>query len=184
MRKLLLVVALVVLAFPATAPAKGSGGTFTSPAKECNALRAKMGGAAFQAAFGNKRRCVATRRKARKAALKRARKACRAKGYRGRAMRRCVRNKLASEPAPKPADYQNAAEECKAKQAEDPEGFADEYGEGSDAYGKCVADEATDEEEADEPGDDEGLDPDDEGADEPESEDVEDLPDESSPEEL
>ena len=146
MKKLLLVVALVVLAVPATALRR------KSPAKECKTLHAKMGAQAFQTAFGNKRRCAAAKRKAKKAALRRARKACRAKGYRGRAMKRCMRKKLAAAPAPKPADYEDAVEECKAEQADDPEGFADEYGDGSNGLAKCVADEAADEEDADEPG--------------------------------
>jgi hypothetical protein len=183
MRKLALVVTLVALVFPATAPARGPGGAYKSPAKECKALRAKLGSAAFQSAFGSKRRCIATKRKARKAALRRARKACRAQGARGRAMKRCMRNKLASDPAPKPADYETAVDECTAKQAEDPEEFAAEYGDGPDAFGNCVADEAGDDDEAAEPGDDEELEPgDDDGSDD--SGDVEDSPDESSPDEL
>src|SRR5688572_29717373 len=136
MRKLLLVVTLVALAVPATAPAKGSGGTHKSAAKECKALRAEMGAEAFRAAFGRKSgknalgRCVSAQRKARRDAHKSARKACRAKGLRGQAMKRCFRQELAAEPAPKPADYEHAVEECRADQAEDPEDFAADYGDG------------------------------------------------------
>jgi hypothetical protein len=184
MKKLLLVVALVVLAFPATAPAQGAGGALKSPAKECKALRAKLGAEAFKSAFRTHGRCVSAKRKARKAALKRARRACRTKGFRGRALKRCMRNKLASTPAPKPADYEHAVDECTEEQAQDPEGFAAEYGEGQAGVAKCVAEEAADEEEADEPGDDEELEPGDgEGTDEPgDGEDVEDSPDESGSE--
>jgi hypothetical protein len=171
MKKLLLVVSIVAFVVPATASAKGSGG-HKNAAKECKAMRAEMGADAFRAAFGGKQgkhalgRCVSTQRKARKAARKRARKACRAEGLRGQAMKRCIRAKLASEPAPRPADYQHAVDECRAEQAEDPEGFADEFGDDPNAFGKCVADEAKDEAEADEPeGDEVGEEPD---SDEPE----------------
>lgn len=166
MKKLLLVVTLVVLAVPATAPAKGSGAAHKSAAKQCKALRAQMGADVFRAVFGTKRgrnalgRCVSTQRKARRDARKRARKACRAKGVRGQAMKRCMRAALAADPAPDPAAYAEAADECRADQAEDPEGFAAEFGEGDAALAMCVADELADGDESDEPGD-EGDEPDD-----------------------
>jgi hypothetical protein len=178
MRKLLLV-SLVVLAVPATAPAKGSGSGHRNAAKQCKALRAEMGANAFRAAFGTKQgknaldRCVSTKRKARKAARKNARRACRGDGLRGRAMKRCVRSKLAQGLVPRPADFQNAVEECREDQAESPEEFASEYGDGSNAFGKCVAEEASDDDEGDdvdepETGDDEGgAEPDAEEPDEP-----------------
>jgi hypothetical protein len=169
MRKLSLVVSLVslvVLAVPASAPAKGK-----NAAKECKALRAQMGTDSFRAAFGGKQgknahgRCVSAQRKARKAARKRARKSCRAQGLQGRAMKRCVRATLAEQPAPKPADYEDALKECESDKAEDVEDFATEFGDGPSGLAKCVADEV----------------------DEPETEpgDVEDSPgDESEPDEL
>jgi hypothetical protein len=150
MKKVLLVVALVVLAFPAAAPAKGGGGEHKNSAKHCKALRAEMGADAFRAAFGGKNkknalgRCVSAERRAKKAARKRARKACRADGLRGRAMKRCVREQLAAEPVTKPADYQAAVEQCEAEKAEDPAGFAEEYGDGPNAFSQCVADEVSD----------------------------------------
>jgi hypothetical protein len=160
MRKVLVVVALLALAVPVSAPAKGADGARKAPAKECKDLRARMGGDAFKAAFGSKRRCVARKKKAHKAALKRARRACRAKGYRGKALKRCLRGKLAADPAPKPADYEDAVDECKTELADDPEGFAAEHGDGSAAFNDCVAEEVGDEEPADEPADDE-LEPED-----------------------
>jgi hypothetical protein len=181
MRKLWLVVALVVLAVPATASAKGSGPGPKNSAKHCKALRAEMGADAFRAAFGGKEgkralgRCVSAQRKARRDARKRARKACRAQGLRGKAMKRCFRQALAADPAPAPAEFDRAVEECRADQTENPEAFAEEFGDGSNAFGKCVAREAND---------------DDDEADEPESEPgeedgVEDSPgDEPEPDEL
>jgi hypothetical protein len=163
MRKLLLVVTVLALAIPATAPAKGSGG-HKNAAKECKALRAQMGAEAFRSTFGGKRgkhalgRCVSTQRKANKAARKRARKACKAEGLRGQAMKRCVRTKLAADPAPKPAEYEHAVEECREEQAESPEEFAAEFGDGSNGFGKCVSHEVQDDE-ADESEDAEGVEP-------------------------
>ena len=156
MKRLSLVVSLislVVFAVPATAPAKGG----KSPAKHCKALRADMGADAFRAAFGGKEgkralgRCVSAQRKARRDARKRARKACRVKGLRGKAMKRCFRQELAADPAPAPAEFEHAVEECRTDQAEDPEAFTAEYGDGANAFGKCVAHEANDDDEADEP---------------------------------
>ena len=167
MRKLSLVVSLislVVLAAPAAAPAKSN-----NAAKDCKALRSQMGADSFRAAFGSKQgknalgRCVSTQRKARKAARKRARKACRSEGLRGRQMKRCVRTTLAANPAPEGAAYEDAAKECGEEKADDPEGFAAEYGDGPDAIAKCVAHEVSD--------DDEGTE-----ADEPETEDPGDSP--------
>ncbi len=187
MRKLSLVVSLVVslvaVAVPATAPAKGSGSGHKNSAKQCKALRAELGADAFRAAFGGKKgkhaigRCVSTQRKARRAAMKRARKACRAKGLRGQAMKRCFRQQLAADPAPAPAEYEHAVEECREDQAEDPENFAAEHGDGSNAFGKCVAEEASDDDEVDEPEDEDGA--------EPGSDDLDDSPaDEPEPDEL
>ena len=136
MKKLSLVVSLislVVFAVPATAPAKGG----KSPAKDCKALRAQMGADSFRAAFGSKQgknalgRCVSTQRKARRDARKRARKACRAKGLRGKAMKRCFRQELAADPAPKPGRLRGrgrrSASRTRPRTSED---FAAEFGDG------------------------------------------------------
>ena len=182
MRKLSLVVSLVislvVFAVPAAAPAKGK-----NAAKECKSLRSQMGADSFRAAFGSKQgknalgRCVSAQRKARKAARKRARKACRAQGLRGQAMKRCVRTTLAEQPAPKPADYEDAVKECEGDKAEDSEDFAAEFGDGPNALAKCVADEVSDDDEETEV--DEPETEDEEGDVQPGSEDPEDpAPDE------
>jgi hypothetical protein len=161
MRKLSLVslvVSLVVVAVPAAAPAKGK-----NAAKECKSLRSQMGADSFRAAFGSKQgknalgRCVSAQRKASKAARKRARKACKAKGLRGKAMKSCVRVTLAEQPAPKPADYEDAVKECEGEKAEDAEDFATEFGDGANAFSKCVADEVGDDDEGDEPSEDDGV---------------------------
>jgi len=179
MKKLSLVVSLLLLAVPATAQAKGSGGEHKNPAKYCKALRAEMGKDAFREAFAAKKgkkdaygRCVSSQRKGKKSARRAARQACRAERredprtfeerYRGgHRIKRCVREKLATaESGPTPEAVKNAVDECRADQAEDPAGFAEEYGP-EEAFGKCVAEEITenadepefDEEPADEPDD-------------------------------
>jgi hypothetical protein len=175
----LVVVALLAFALPAVASAK-EGSSHKSAAKQCQALRAEMGKAAFRAAFANKRgkhamgRCVAAQKKARKAAKRRAKKSCRADGNRGRALKRCVREKLAAEPAA-PESLKDAVEKCQTEQASDPEGFTEEYGDGEDALKACVEDHADDESAGDPEGEtsDEGDDPvDEEPVDEPDSETV------------
>ena len=55
--------------------------------------------------------------------------------------------------------------------ADDPEDFAGDYGDGPDAFAKCVAEKADDDDEGAEPGDDEGDDEDVEPGD-----DIEDSP--------
>jgi hypothetical protein len=174
MRKLALVVSIVTLVVPATASAKRADAGPKNAAKHCKALRAEMGAEAFRAAFGGKQgkkalgRCVSAQRKARRDARRKARRACRAKGLRGRALKRCFRQELAAVPTPQPVDYGHALEECRAQQADEPEGFAEEFGTGPDAIAKCVAHEVADDETAAEPEDEAGEDTED--ADEPDSE--------------
>ncbi len=157
MKKLSLVVSLLIFAIPATAQAKSSGGGHKSPAKYCKALRADMGKDAFREAFGTKKghknafgRCVSSQRKAKKAARRRARQACRAEHLTGQPLKRCVREKLAPVVAGPTSEVVNdAVDQCRAEQAEDPEGFAEEYGP-EEAFGNCVAEEISNS--ADEPG--------------------------------
>ena len=59
-----------------------------------------------------------------------ARKSCRAKGLRGKAMKRWVRTAISELPAPKPADYEDALKECESEQTEDVEDFTAEHGDG------------------------------------------------------
>ena len=78
----------------------------------------------------------------RKAARQAAREAC--KGTEGEARRDCVRSEKAEVKAKKDAKDEariEAAESCTAQQ-EDAETFAETYGTGENAYGKCVKAEA------------------------------------------
>ena len=145
-----LVVALFAfaLAVPAVTSAKGGSDrkAAAKAAKQCKAIRAEMGPTAFRTAFSKKngkramKRCVVAQMKANKAAKRRAMKACKADGKRGPALKRCVRDKLAAKPpSAAPEAFKEALDLCKAAQEEDPEGFADEYGEGAEAIEACVA---------------------------------------------
>jgi hypothetical protein len=143
MKKLSVVVALFALALPAVTSAQGGNG-HKSPAKRCKAMRATMGAEAFQVAFSKDgkralKRCAAAQRKARQA-RRRARRSCRAAGKRGPALKRCIRSKLAVQsPAAAPEAFKEALEVCKQAREEDPEGFAEEYGEGMEAIEACIA---------------------------------------------
>jgi hypothetical protein len=65
----------------------------------------------------------------------------------------CVRATAAEEAREEHAAHKNAAKECKAERAEDPEAFANAYGTGPkkrNAFGKCVSEHAREnEQEAD-----------------------------------
>jgi hypothetical protein len=67
--------------------------------------------------------------------------------------RACVREKAAEEAREEQAAHKNAAKECKAERAEDPEAFENAYGTGPkkrNAFGKCVSEHAREnEQEAD-----------------------------------
>jgi hypothetical protein len=52
---------------------------------------------------------------------------------------RCVRRQTAEEKAELKAAIRNAAQECKAQRSADPDAFAELYGKGHNAYGKCVS---------------------------------------------
>lgn len=171
---------MIALVVPAAAQAKGGGEVRKDVGKaakqHCKALRAGMGVEAFRSAFAGKdgkramKRCVKTQRKLARSARKRARSACRAEGKRGHALKRCIADKTRAKNSASPDAFKNAAAKCQAEQAEDPEAFADEYGDGPNAFGKCVSEHADEEAGDDEPGEDEADDSENEdepGEDEP-----------------
>jgi len=55
--------------------------------------------------------------------------------YGEHAMRACVKGETPEERG----EIKNAAQECKAAKAGDPAGFAEAWGEGKNAFGKCVS---------------------------------------------
>ncbi len=79
------------------------------------------------------------------AAEKKADKAAFRSLYGKRAMRTCIKGET-----PKSAtELKNAAKECKAAKADDPTGFAEAWGTGKNAYGKCVSGTVKSEDKAD-----------------------------------
>jgi hypothetical protein len=55
--------------------------------------------------------------------------------YGKHAMRTCIKGEKAEEES----EIKNAAKECKAARKDDPVAFAEAWGEGKNAYGKCVS---------------------------------------------
>jgi hypothetical protein len=85
-------------------------------AKACKQLRGEMGAAVFKQTFGTNKN-------------------------KSNAFGKCVSSQVKGQRS----DTSNAAEECKAERAEDPEAFKDKYGTNknkSNAYGKCVSQKA------------------------------------------
>jgi hypothetical protein len=60
----------------------------------------------------------------------------------------CVRKTAVEEAQEEQAAHKNAAKECKALRQDDPTGFAEQYGDRPNAYGKCVSSKAKSKEHA------------------------------------
>jgi hypothetical protein len=60
----------------------------------------------------------------------------------------CVRKTAVEEAQEEQSAHKNAAKECKALRQDDPTGFAEQYGERPNAYGKCVSSKAKEKEAA------------------------------------
>lgn len=118
MRKLILSLAIALLAVPAwavagTPPSKADK---TTAAKQCSTQRTAMGAAAFKLLYGTN-------------------------ANRSNAFGKCV-SKLAQQNA---QNESNAAAQCRAERAADPKAFAAKYGKGhnaANAFGKCVSEKA------------------------------------------
>ena len=140
-----------VMAMPGAAMAQPTKEDTKAASAECHAIVEAAGSKAniesFSAgAYDNFGSCVSTKAHEeaaeRKAARKAAREAC--KGTKGEARRDCVRSEKAEVKAKKDAKDDariEAAESCTAQQ-EDAATFAETYGDGKKAYGKCVSTEA------------------------------------------
>jgi hypothetical protein len=149
------------MAFSGTAFAESSGTNGTSTAKNasklCKQLKAQMGAEAFKTAYGtnhNRRnahgKCVSKHRAAVKAAIAEATEQCKAEqqaaGNTGKtdkkALRECVKQKLAAALAERREAFDNAAEKCKAERKADAAAFREKYGTNANkrnAFGKCVS---------------------------------------------
>ena len=60
----------------------------------------------------------------------------------------CVRTTAVDEAQEEQSAHKNAAKECKALRQENPTGFAEQYGDRPNAYGKCVSSKAKSKEHA------------------------------------
>ena len=106
--------AALALAAPAAATAKPSADTVPSASKQCRTERSGMGAELFTTTYGT--------------------------GKSGaNAFGRCVSHRRAETRDAKQAAHTNAAKQCKAAKSEDAAAFAQAYGSGHNAYGKCVS---------------------------------------------
>ena len=87
------------------------------------------------------KRCIAAQTKARKAAKRRAKKACKADGKRGRALKRCVRDKLAAEPAGRPSPSRKRSRSARPRRTKTPRASPTSTATAEDALEDCVAEQ-------------------------------------------
>lgn len=153
------IVAVAVLALSGTAFAEGTqengGGTAKNASKLCKQLKAQMGVEAFRKAYGTNHngrnahgKCVSKHRQAVKRAIAEAIEQCKAEQQAApgnadkKALRECVKAKLATLLAERRAAFENAAAKCKAERTADPAAFREKYGTNENkrnAFGKCVS---------------------------------------------
>ena len=127
-------------------------------AKQCTAMQ-KADAAAFRATYGDHamRNCIHGTTNEVSTELKNAAKQCKAaraadpEGFRQtygsnhngqNALGKCVSKTVNADVKKDTAEFKNAAKECKAARAADPEGFRQTYGSnhnGRNALGKCVS---------------------------------------------
>jgi hypothetical protein len=69
-------------------------------------------------------------------------------GTQFRSFSACVRKTAVEEAQEEQTAHKNAAKECKALRQDDPTGFAEQYGDRPNAYGKCVSSKAKSKEHA------------------------------------
>ena len=139
-----------MLALPAGAVAAPTKADTKAASKTCHEIRAGFDSKKEyretngKGAFGKCVRAVAKEMAAlRKAARAETRAEC--ADLRGKERRDCVRAQRAELRAARREarnDWVNAAKTCRGLQEEDEEAFGEEYGEGKNAFGKCVSQHA------------------------------------------
>jgi len=158
------VIAVAALALPGLALADGEAGTPSSTknaSKVCKALRAQMGVELFRQTYGTNHnhrnahgKCVSKHRHAVKQLIIQAIAECKAqlgatqsrkdKGEDNsakRALRECVRQKLAAGLTERREAFETAAKSCDTERTADPAAFRAKYGSNENhrnAFGKCV----------------------------------------------
>ena len=158
----------VVMALPAASGIAGNGKSLAKrmAIKECKAQK-KADKAAFRQAFGPQRAmqtCIRAGLSEMRAERRQSARECRAEraedpeafretygtnNNKRNAFGKCVRSKLRAEVRQEVTEFKNAAHECRAERAEDPDGFREQYGTNQpgganaqgtkrNAFGKCV----------------------------------------------
>ena len=134
--------AIALVALPASAGAHQPKPLVKNAAKYCKALRTELGGETFRQTYGGGEnafgKCVSQRVHELRDARRAARKSCSGEP----AFHKCVKKVLASETSNDDNDVLNAAKQCKAERKADPSAFAEKYGTNENnrnAFGKCVS---------------------------------------------
>ena len=162
--KWMILIAVAVLAMPASASATVSPTDYKNAAKFCKALRADMGTEAFKQAYGtnkNKRnaygKCVSKHARTVDAIHSDAVKACKAEREATNAkgsLVKCVSEHSDEATQAKHDAIVNAAKTCKSERTADPAAFREKYGTNKNkrnAFGKCVVQHVRASQEADSP---------------------------------
>lgn len=149
-------VTVAVLALPGAAIAHGThherGDGHKDASKLCKSLKAQMGAGPFSKAYGsnhNRRnahgKCVSKHRHAAKRLIAAAVEQCKAEQAGGavdkKALRECVKAKVAAMIAAWRAAFESAVAKCKAEFQADPAAFREKYGSHRHkrhAFGKCA----------------------------------------------
>jgi hypothetical protein len=121
MRRVVVAVgAIAALAVPVAAGAHPTRTDRHNAAKECKTERDRIGGEAFASTYGTNEN-------------------------KKNAFGKCVSRRARDEESEREHAVHNAAQECKAERADDPEAFANKYGtneNNKNAFGKCVSGKA------------------------------------------
>ena len=171
-----LIAALAVLALaPQAFASVQSTATRDAASAACKSERAQVGAATFLEEYGSLGACIQSYRALARGAAKNAAKACKAErkkhpaGFRSKygtgkkkrnAFGKCVSKKARGAMEETVAANVDAMTSCTDFRDEDPDGFAEFYGEEADALSLCVADELSPDDEesddgsSDDPGDD------------------------------
>ena len=158
-------IAVALLALPATASAHQPKPLVKNAAKYCKEQRNLLGVETFRQTYGGKHafgKCVSKRvhelRAARRAAVLSCKEQLGTSGHKFRhdkpenraAFRKCVREQTQATTSDDQEGVLNAAKACKAERALDEDAFAVKYGTNHNkrnAFGKCVSQHADDEDE-------------------------------------
>ena len=168
-KTLIALVAVALLAVPASAAAQHRGPLAKNAAKYCKSLRDQMGADLFRQSNGGGKdafgKCVSKRvhelRAARRAAIRSCKQELQTQSHKNgnrRSFRSCVRQETRATTSDDDEAVLNAAKTCAAERDQDPAAFTDRYGTNvnkRNAFGKCVSQHADDQgDDTTEPGDD------------------------------